>query len=144
MNENVSKYKVIKNFENYTRIMQKLEEQNIVINYASELKLDALKLLLTEFEESMIESFFNDLQSFKESQNSELANGFHLKEFDDFHEICKILIESGLNFEDTINLDDENLRNLLADFHDQNQISLFVPLLEKIKFSKNSLFLNQR
>ena len=137
MNEHVSKYKVIKNFENHLEMIQKFEEENIEISEALEYDLEVFKSLLLDFEESKIESFFKDLQSNKESQNTPLTHGYHLKEFDYFREICKKLIESEFTLDETITFDDEVLRNLLEDFNtDQSQISLFVSLLEKIKCNK--------
>ena len=136
MNDHVSKYKVIKNFENHLKIIQKLLENGLEFSDALEFDLDTFKNFLNDFDESMIESFFTDLQSYKESQNTPLIHGYSLKEFDNYREICKKLIEKELTLENAINLDDENIRIYLADLDDQSQISLFVSVLEKIKCSK--------
>ena len=146
MNTNVSKYKVIKNFENHLKMIQELERQKIEISIALNFDLDNLKSVLRDFNdynESIVESFFNDLQSLKESQKTPLANGFHLKEFEDFHEICNKLIELEITLDDTITLDDENIRILLKDCDNQSQISQFISVLKEVKCSKNDEICNK-
>ena len=48
MNDHVSKYKVIKNFENHLKMIQELERQKIEISIALNFDLDNLKSVLRE------------------------------------------------------------------------------------------------
>ena len=132
MNNNVSKYKVIKNFENHLEIIQKLDEEEIEISEAMEYNLEIFKSLLSDFDKSKIDSFYNDFQRYKESQNTHLTHDFNLKEFDDFPEICKKLIENKLTLDDIICYDYEKLSLVLDTIQDQSKISPFFFTFGKI------------
>ena len=101
MNENVSNYKVIKNFENHLKIIEKLELENIDISHALDLEMDVFKSHLADFDESKIESFIADLKIYKDSQNTPLTNGFNLKELIIVEKFAKNLIENELTLDDT-------------------------------------------
>jgi len=124
-------YNLINNTEENREIIQKLLNENISFDEVVDFDLPVLKSLFEEFDESIIEKFWNDLQELKGNKHDSSRN--KTADLSQYEDICKILFEENkLMMDDLLNLEDDNIKLLLTEINEE-RINEFMKELHKIK-----------
>jgi hypothetical protein len=115
---NKQTYQILENYQQHEQIIQNLVEQNLELTQVIDLDYEDLKSLLEEIDDIHIHSFWEDLQTLKNSKLVDQLGDYNREELKDFIDICRHLIESSISLADLQGLDDDAINYTLSDFHE--------------------------